>query len=170
MLSTITSMLPVSAKVRAALATLDINNQESKALDEVVGLIGKNPLISTLVGKEVSNLTDAISAFVDSDMKISETIGSKVSALLAIPEMRLNVAKVLIGRLDSSPRRETLYSVLEKVSKAPLPGFGDVKHESATHFVAEGMIPYLSQFIPGQDVQEPVTVHVCPFCKEAFCE
>lgn len=75
-----------------------------------------------------------------------------------------------MGQIASSERRETLLSVLEKVSHAPIQGFGDVEHVSAEHFIAEGLLPYLTQYLPGQDAQEPVMVHKCPFCHEVFCE
>jgi hypothetical protein len=170
MIGTIVSMLPVSAKVKGALATLDITKQESNALDEVVAILGNNPLVAAFVGHPVKSVTDAVSLLSSDKIDLDSPVVEKIAGLLDLAPMRQNLAKVVMGKIASSQRREMLLSVLEKVSNAPIPGFGDVKHESAEHFIAEGLIPYLTRFLPEQDVQETVTVHKCPFCNEVFCE
>ena len=171
MLNLITSRITVPARIKAVMATLGISGDEKTALDEVVASIGTNPFLTVVTGKAFESVEDVTSFFLNTKSDVvSPEVGSKIRGLLAVPGMRKNIADFIVSKINESQNAKMLYSVLEKVSQAPIEGFGDSTHVDLSDFIARGLLPLLESYIPAQDEQIPVVVHKCPFCKEIFIE
>lgn len=168
MLTAIAGALPIAAKLRAIYATLGVTNEEARVLDTLIKDITSSGMMTTIIGREFKSVADVWSFLKDRDFSTIQGQGSKVLSMMHVPQVRQFVAEKLVSVIERSEKAPVLLSVLEKVSNAPIPGFGDVDHSNAAHFVAEGVLPMIANLVVPQEEEKQTVVCRCPYCHEVF--
>lgn len=170
MLDSLIKRIPLSTKVRLGLNAVGVSTAEQRALDTLIGQVGTNPVVSIVLGKEVGSLTG-----------LTDTIGDWASGadgssfgvptarrILRDPRGKDMIASVVLDMIARSPDKDMLVQVIDKVSKAPLPGFGDTDYPDIRSFLTEGALPLVESLLPedSEALSELGAVVKCPYCEQ----
>lgn len=170
MLSKIVERVPLTTKVRMGLSAIGVGNQEQAALDSFIARLGGNPVMAIVLGQEVTSLSGVVT-IVDDWIK---TDASELSIGIPTARRLLNDAKgremlatVVLDTVERSPEKETLIGIIDKVSKAPLPGFADTDYPDIRSFLVNGVFPFVGKLLPADKAAVMGALVKCPYCSES---
>jgi hypothetical protein len=174
MIDKLVARVPLPTKVEYALRVLGLSDAERKSLDGLVAQFGTHPVVSTVLGKEVSDLKQGLTSIVElaaSTSDDSEGGRAIAKSMLKSSAARKYAAGQVIKWIEAQPDATNLMEVLQKISNLPLPGFSDTHYPDAATFLSDGALPYLGETI--KSAQEPDEYGLpckCPYCRQSFIQ
>lgn len=164
--SAIVNRVPLSMKVKFALNSLGLENEDVTELDAIVKEVLGTPFVGVVTGKEFNSVSDVVSygmdlvSGADGAMDKMAKLWPAVSPLLDNEAGRDKIARNLLKVVAASPKyAEKVALLLTKISRSPV--FNGVEWKSGQHFVAEGVIPALTAILPKTPVHNHFECELC---------
>lgn len=169
MLSKFVERVPLTTKVRMGLSAVGVGNQEQEAIDSFIARLGGNPVMSIVLGQEVSSLSGVVTLFDEWAKTDAQELALGIPTLrrlLGDVKGRDMLATVILDTINRSPEKDTLVGVIDKLSKAPLPGFGDTNYPDIRSFLTNGVFPMVGKILPTDKEQVMGALVTCPYCSQ----
>lgn len=165
--------VPLTAKVRGALAIANFRAEDFKALDKLVAQVGKHPLLGVLIPDDVRTFNAAVNVVASGDVTSTwKEVAPSIQGLMNHPVLKKQIATSLDAVLAKNPEQHaSITKMMAKLVYSPL-GLADdsTTYEDSASLIADGIFPLIEKYAfpvtHHKNESGPHIVHRCRFCHQ----